>query len=318
MKGQGLRLVSLILVVSLSFGCSPLMSSHFGIRPDEPGPGANACEEYKALAIYGQELQEAYHSRATQNRWSIYVAGTIGLGVIAATGGLAAASAVGLGTLALLSVSGGFASGFFAVLDNATLADIYTISANRIATSLTEADGRLQLDQSKGGDRYSDQNACVLALQHLRTGLTDAKNNLERARTDSAVAAVMRAQAQAQKLNQVIGQVQASAVTTTTRRAQITSVTPADLAAGGPRDVTLTVANANFRSVGFDDVKVVLGPRKYDVHWAPPDADGHYQVKFVAPKSPPDPASKEYSPVLVVGKGEDRIESASKVLLKYP
>jgi hypothetical protein len=54
------------------------------------------------------------------------VAGILGLGVAAASGGLAAATAVGAGTLALLSISWGFAAGSFATIKvlNAVIAGV--------------------------------------------------------------------------------------------------------------------------------------------------------------------------------------------------
>src|SRR5262245_46536466 len=85
---------------------------NLGIRPNEPTVqiDANACEEYRSYSSYAQALQEAYHSRASQNRGWLYVAGILGLGVAAASGGLAVAG-VAAGTLGLLAISGGFAAG---------------------------------------------------------------------------------------------------------------------------------------------------------------------------------------------------------------
>jgi hypothetical protein len=98
------------------------MRQHFGIRPDEPrvaipGDGRN-CNEYMTYVTYSQQLMEAYHSRATQNRGWIYIAGITGLGIAAASGGLAAAAAVSVGTLGLLSISGGFTAATFATLNS--------------------------------------------------------------------------------------------------------------------------------------------------------------------------------------------------------
>ena len=63
-------------------------SEHFGIRPDAPtfSQEASACSEFEGLVNYSVALQEAYHSRATQNRFWIYAAGTVALGTVAATG----------------------------------------------------------------------------------------------------------------------------------------------------------------------------------------------------------------------------------------
>src|SRR5262245_42172685 len=118
------RLSVCILVGGALSGCATpgdttsrddLMRQHFGIRPDEPKiviqSNQRDCSEYLTYVSYSQQLMEAYHSRATQNRGWIYVAGITGLGITAASGGLAAAAAVGVGTLGLLSISGGFAVG---------------------------------------------------------------------------------------------------------------------------------------------------------------------------------------------------------------
>ena len=144
------------------------MPRHMGVRPDEPSPEKaakpSACDEYRRYFIYAQELQEAYHARASQNRAWIYIAGILGLGTVAATGGLGAATAASAGTLALLSVSGGFTTGVFATLDNATLADMYTIAANRLDTARRRADAMLP----KQADRYGDEERCAEALTRLR------------------------------------------------------------------------------------------------------------------------------------------------------
>ena len=99
--------VALLCMLS---GCATL-PRNMGIRPDEPvmDTSADACDAFNSYATYAQGLQESYHSRASQNRGWIYVAGILGLGVMAASGGLAAAASVGAGTLGLLSISGAFA-----------------------------------------------------------------------------------------------------------------------------------------------------------------------------------------------------------------
>src|SRR5262245_3188613 len=93
----------LLALVGVFPGCATF-SSHLGIRPSEPTTETKAspCDEYGSYSKYAQDLQEAYHSRASQNRGWIYVAGILGLGVAAASGGLAAATAVSAGTLGLL------------------------------------------------------------------------------------------------------------------------------------------------------------------------------------------------------------------------
>jgi len=117
-----------------------------GVRPDEPLPldKPDPCKEYRGYVVYAQQLQETYLSRASQNRWWLYVAAILGLGAAAASGGLAAAGAAGVGTLGLLGISGGFAAGTFGTLDNAELAKMYTLSANSLDRALQKADARLK------------------------------------------------------------------------------------------------------------------------------------------------------------------------------
>jgi hypothetical protein len=180
-------------------GCSAATNAHFGIRPDPPPfvSGETPCAQYEDLVNYSLALQEAYHSRATQNRAWIYVAGALAIGTAAAVGGLGAAGAATL-TLTLLSISGGAASSFFAVIDNATLADIYTISANQVASGVDRSRQQLFVDEA------TTEASCQTALNTLLHDVTEAENLLERARTDSAVAAGIRAQAQIEELRKII------------------------------------------------------------------------------------------------------------------
>jgi hypothetical protein len=223
--------------------------------------------------------------------------------------------------LALLPIAGGFASGVFAVLDNATLADIYTISANRLATALQEAEAMLKLDAS--GQRYTDQTACAAAQAYLRLKVTQAKNDLERARTDSASAALQRAAAQTQHYNQLVtqmqAQVQTQAVTESVRRGEITAIQPSEVVIGREQqEITLTVSNVNLTSLSFRDVKVLIGVETRSVYWTPPDPNtGNYEVKFVANTRPPVENMLEYIPVLLVGSAQTRVESRSGVVLRY-
>jgi hypothetical protein len=73
------------------------------------------------------------------NEWSIYAAGTIALGALAALGGIAAAGAATSETVGFVSVGSGFTSGVFGFLDNKTRAGFYTEAANDIATARAAA-----------------------------------------------------------------------------------------------------------------------------------------------------------------------------------
>jgi hypothetical protein len=191
-RGLAIRGVSLVCIGLILSGCAGTIQ-HLGIRPNEPPPVVkeSACGEYVKYVEYAQQLQEAYHSRASHNRGWIYVAGVLGLGVVAASGGLAAAGAAGVGTLALLSIGGGFSAGAFATLDNSELADLYTISANRVDAALAEArkDGRAAAP-------YSDPSACNTAFGKLVEGVSKARIDLETARTSSAKGVLIRVKAQ--------------------------------------------------------------------------------------------------------------------------
>ncbi len=315
MQGILFRLLTLVVLLWVLAGCS---AYHLGIRPDEPEFTRNTtvCQEFIDYAKYTQKLQEAYHSRATQNRGWIFVSGTTALGTIATTAALAATSAASPGSLALVPIFGGFLTGVFAMADNPTLADIYTISANRLGTTLREADAMLQTDAS--GNRYTKHSACASALTYLRLGVTEAKNNLERARTDSAVAAVQRAAAQTQNLNQLAAQIQAQAVTQAVQKGEITKIQPDEVVIGSTTEITLTTSNVNFSSIGFNDVHVLIGNATLSVYWLPADPKtGSYTVKFTAPENPPFEGQLEYKPVLLIGNALTRVESKTDTTLKY-
>jgi hypothetical protein len=204
-KSRSSCFVILLILAGVLSGCATSMgwSPHFGVRPDEPAikADADACAEYTGYSTYAQQLQEAYHSRATQNRGWIYVAGILGLGVMAASGGLAVATAVGAGTLGLLSISGGFAAGSFYTINNTELALSYTAAANSVDQTLKES--RRQLTFEADGKRYT-LTSCAAALPVLRVGVSNARTNLEVSRTNNAAGALARAKEQQKILNELM------------------------------------------------------------------------------------------------------------------
>src|SRR5262249_30335758 len=122
------------------------MGPRLGFRPDDPSftvKPADPCQALTDYIKYAVNLKEAYRTRATQNRSWIYVAAFTGLGVAAASGALAAATAVAAGTLALLAISGGFTASTFATIDNSELANVYTVAANDIGMALSNAESRI-------------------------------------------------------------------------------------------------------------------------------------------------------------------------------
>jgi hypothetical protein len=316
-RGAVVGLLSIVLV-----GCSGVTSrgdlwlQHIGIRPDEPPIAVEqtaVCAEYAHYATYAQQLQEAYHSRATHNRWWIYAAGILGLGAAAASGGLAIAGATAT-TIALLSVSGGFSAGAFATIDNPELARLYTASSNQIDTALKESDGLLAIGTD--GKRNAT-SGCGPALRTLKDGVSEARTTLELGRTNSAVGALVRAKAERDALDKLIAGAQGPDPTRVSRSATITTINPASLTAAGSRGVALTVENIDLDKVAMNDVKVVLGAvdRRFDVDSVTKSKDFTYSVQFKAPDGRPDPAKMDYEVTLLVGKSGRAVRGA---ILKYP
>jgi hypothetical protein len=210
----GARLLTLIALGTILTGCGMLGSftntditrgSRIGLRPDDPVINVkpdDSCDELKRYVVYAVNLKEAYRARTTQNRSWIYVAGATGLGVAAASGGLAAAGAAGAGTLGLLAISGGFTSGVFATINNAELANVYTVAANDIGTALANTQGRIvRCSQSR--------EECSAEVTYLSNRVTSVRNTLETARTSSAAGALARAAASKKLLDEEITKVQA-------------------------------------------------------------------------------------------------------------
>jgi hypothetical protein len=318
--------VSVVLVAALATGCTGAMplAQHLGFRPDEPAPKkvievmttSTACVEYAEYVEYSQQLQESYHSRASQNRAWIYVAGVLGLGAIAASGGLAAAGAAALGTIALINISGGFSAGAFATIDNSTLAEIYTISANAIDVARTEA------MQKVPPAPYSDQAKCKEALDLLRSKVSSARADLEEARTNSAKAAVMRAAAQQEGLKKQIEALGLAFDVSEPTRA---------LAPGEALLLTVSGGKPDYGARTTETaLEIVKEPTKANKHVAEIKAkadakDGTYEVVFfdsggrtktrkitVAKSGTPPPPAKELTVTVVpdqsttIAKGKDR------------
>lgn len=205
------RLLAGVVLASLLEGCGSFQGDvkfgpRMGFRPDDPKfeMSATACDALKKYVIYAENLKEAYRTRATQNRTWIYVAAIGGLGVAAASGALAAATAVAAGTLALLAISGGFTSAAFATIDNSELANVYTVAANNIDTAMGNVQARIS--RCRG-----NENECAGQLAYLTTVVAGARNTLETARTSSAAGALARASAQKTLLDQEITKVTADA-----------------------------------------------------------------------------------------------------------
>ena len=296
-----LWVVVVCLGVVLS-GCASI-----GIRPPEPSlaKAGSACDEYVAYFTYAQELQEAYHTRATHNRFWIYGAGVVGLGAAAASGGLAAVGAAGVGTLALLSISGGFSAAPFATIDNSTLAEIYTISATRVDDAMKDSHAQLPATLYASGN----EAACKQALNDLRAKVSDARSRLEESRTNSAKAALERAAAQQQALKKLAAEIQDGEDFTL---GVITDVSPAS--ATPPALVTLRVLGARFETVLERDMKVTVSGQQVDVRSRVQTSTGEWSVTFLAPAAA---SSSKHDIELVVGKKRRPVPNPTQKKLDY-
>lgn len=145
-----------LLVLSLSSGCSYKAWTVFptlGIRPNHPtitysdGVQARcnrynqsaACLEFFNTVEWGQELSEAYRSRATMNEWAFTAAGVLGLATIGALSGLGAFGQAGSDAAKIIPLAGGFVTGAIAWFDNKKRAKDYTLAADAIDGALAES-----------------------------------------------------------------------------------------------------------------------------------------------------------------------------------
>jgi hypothetical protein len=309
-RRQGtVKAMGLFTVMTVLCGCTSVTPrlANIGIRPDDAQFRAedSPCQRFDGLVQYSQDLQEAYHSRASQNRWWIYVAGTLALGTAAATGGLAAAGAATL-TISLLSISGGFASGFFGFLNNSTLADVYTIAANQVAEALDTAQRQLTYSGA-----IVNEASCVTALNTLQAEVTQAQTDLERARTDSAVAALLRAKDQRKQLDRLLSELEPNAPRSTPAGGQITAIR-------GPEAgrVELTVSGIDLSKLQQRDVRVKVGETEVPVlGWTRDPAGEGYVVTFALPPKLPGEAS-EQAVTLVHRRAGATVESKPGLRLK--
>ena len=194
------RLIGALLLPALLTGCSSMSPTrYFGVRPDGPemfqnnstpipaecdkldAHGTAACLRYVSYVKWAEETDQAYRTRATMNRVSIYVAGAIALGALAAVGGLGVVGAAASETIGLLSVSTGFTSGFFGLLNNSERAGFYTHAANEIALARSEAEG--EIGPKRKAEEYTE------ATHILARAMGEWTTWLETQRSEAAVAA---------------------------------------------------------------------------------------------------------------------------------
>ena len=143
-----------------------------------------ACYEYREVWKWGVDLEETYRARATMNRWFVYLAGTLALASLGTVSGLAAVGSGASDAAKLIPIAGGFAGGFFGLLNNDEKAAAYTVAANEIAKARKIAQEALK---SVTRDAQTFLNAKVT----LYNQITDAKTELETKR-DSFLAATKK------------------------------------------------------------------------------------------------------------------------------
>jgi ribosomal protein L12E/L44/L45/RPP1/RPP2 len=103
-------------------------------------------------------------------------------------GGLGLAAAASATTIGLVGVSTGFASGFFAFLDNRTRAGFYTVAANDLSTALAKA------TQTVGTSPTAKEYDA--ATKALAGTVSQVVNRLETQRSSAAAAAAASQQIQ--------------------------------------------------------------------------------------------------------------------------
>jgi MFS family permease len=322
---------------------------------------APPCQRFVKFTQYAKDLEEAYRTRATQNRTWLYVAGITGLAVAAASGGLAAATAVAAGTLALLSISGGFTAGAFATINNTQLANVYDDAAKEIGTAVATAEAAVFGAPQPAGPAAAPVAApaaaapappapaqpapvqpalagaavpakvpppsdavCATHLSELINTVSEARNKLDTARTDSAEGALIRATAGQAALKDIVAAQTPKDITGVKLPGQITKI---DNVAGtfrvptGGKLVPLTVTNAPLDQAVPADIKIALGSKVFDMAATFPTKKGthEYDVMLQIPATPPDGDSvKTYVPAIVVEKGKKRIPAAPGLTIVYP
>lgn len=315
--------------------------SRMGVRPDAPAiedlMKSPPCDRFSKYTQYAKDLEEAYRTRGTQNRAWIYVAALTGLAVAATSGALAAATAVAAGTLALLSISGGFTAGAFATINNNQLANVYDDAAKEIGTAVANAEAHVWGVPPAPASASASASAaapaaaappseamCSAQLAELITTVSQARNKLDTARTDSAEGALIRATAGQAALKDIIAAQTSADVTGVRLDGQITKIDgvagPFTVPEGG-KLVPLTVTNAPLDQVAPADIKIAFGSKVIDMGAPFPTKKGAYEYEVILqiPAKPPDgDGVKTYVPALVLGKAKKRIPAAAGLTIVYP
>lgn len=127
-------------VLIILTGCAPGL---YGWRPDQAqvDPTGDPYKEYVKVRQFAIELTEAYDSRSSFNRGTIYAGSTTLLGLTAASSGLAAFGAAATGAGKSLPVVSTFINGLTSIFDSRQLAHSYTTGANKLRRTVSESDG---------------------------------------------------------------------------------------------------------------------------------------------------------------------------------
>jgi len=299
--------ISWTLLIAFANGCS--LAPSMGMRPSPPGAAFSQevldgcakrhgspgqvyiqCLDFYSVVEWGNNLGEAYRSRATINEWSIYFAGTLGLASLAAVAGIAAAGHGASDAVKIIPIAGGFTSGFFALLDNKAKAAAYTDAANEIGLARNAA-----IEKTKGlSPAYDDARIA------LYEGITNAENKLETKRSSFAAAAAERKE-ELEKLQQEVAKAKINA-------AEAKELKPKEIAKGTKGGDPITLTTVKIDLTAFDwkkDFKVQVGSKAgtivsvgFDsVTFTAPDQDatGDYNVVLQIRDRPvPPPLSLTY------------------------
>lgn len=132
-------------------------------------PHRDDDKRHSDLVTFGNEVTDAYRSRARWNRYFVYIGGAIALAGASALAGLAAFEKADSDAAKAIPVATVFTGGFFAMLNNKSLATSYEQAANKIQSAIAQS----EVDEiNKAGNAK------------LNKAITDAINTLEAKRND--------------------------------------------------------------------------------------------------------------------------------------
>jgi len=238
------------------------------------------CLDFYKYWEWSNELEEAYRSRATLNEWSIYFAGTIALAALSTVAGIAAVGEATSQTAALIPISGGFVSAFFALLDNKARAAFYTEAANAINEAREEAYTSIRANQD-----YRT------AADELYKRVSKAIRDLETTRK-TAASADQRLTREIEKLRR---EFEALKTAEAAKLGSTKSIDPGSIKAGQSAKVTLTV-NFDLSDLDSRDLMVLMGQTE-----VPVEAKGKNYVVFEPPPQRPIDTIDVYPVLLRAG-----------------